>query len=150
MRRLLPILILLTWALWLGGLITLFMAVNSLFDTFDDRTTAGLAATGIFRRFESFQLILAAVLLASLIGWRLVKCSKFKRFALILVMLATIGAVTSTTYISPRIDALRIEGRTKEPAFRKLHGLAMTLYLGQTLLLVVAGVMLPAAMRQPE
>ena len=46
--------------LWLGGLVMLFMSVSSIFKTFDaDHTTAGLAATGIFHRFETYQIILA-------------------------------------------------------------------------------------------
>jgi hypothetical protein len=149
MRRLIPILAILAWALWFGGLITLFLAVNSVFASFGDRRdAAGVVTTAIFQRFERYQLILAAILLASLIGWRAIARSTASRIAIILVTLATVGAVSSTTFVSPRIDAMRVERRTAEPAFRRLHGLSMLVYVGQTILLAGAGIAMTLAPRQ--
>src|ERR1700749_2949711 len=52
--------------MWLGGLVMLFMSVSSLFKTFEtDHSTAGLAATGIFHRFEHFQIIMAGLAIAA-------------------------------------------------------------------------------------
>ena len=61
-----------TWALWMGGLVTVFIVVKSLFVTFDsDHTIAGLAASGVFARFNRYQLVLAAIALVGSFFWRI-------------------------------------------------------------------------------
>jgi uncharacterized membrane protein len=147
MQRILSMLVTLAWALWFGGLLTLFIAVQSLFATFgDQRSIAGSGAAGIFRRFELFQLTLAAAGLLAMLAWRILSGrSKLKVAILALMSLATVCAIVETAFVSRAIDRLRSEGQTQTTEFRKLHGQSMMLYVGEAGLLLVAGLLLPSA-----
>lgn len=145
--RLLPLIVLFAWSLWFGGIMMLFIAVNSLFRTFgSDRTTAGLVATGIFHRFEVYQLILAAVAIVATMLWRLQTCARIRRWLLMLLLSAAVLGAAIMAFITPRIDAMRIAGTTQTADFARLHGLSMVLYLAETGLLFIAGVLLALAM----
>jgi hypothetical protein len=130
-HRLLPVVLTLAWALWFGGLITLFLAVTSLFATFaPDRSLAGTAAAGIFRRIEFYQLFLAAVALtASTVMWRTAPAGAAGRrwVLLVLIMLAGAMPVISTLQVSRRIELLRNDRLANTPEFRRLHGISMAL-----------------------
>lgn len=150
MRRLLSITVSITLALWLGGLITLFLAVTSLFHTFADRSRAGMAAAGIFHTFERYQLILAAVALVATFGWRLLPVRRpaapqLKTGLFALLALAAMAAVYSTMLVTPGIEALRERGITGGAEFARLHGTSMLLYVGEAVLLLVAGLLVPTA-----
>src|SRR5690349_4639859 len=152
MIRLVPsltIIVTLAWALWFGGLITLFLAVTSLFDTFaPDRHLAGTAAAGIFRRFEFYRLGLAAVAVVAAALWRAsggAAAPLRRTLVLVLLALAAGMALVSTFAVSNRIDNLRQNKLTDTPEFRRLHGLSMTVYSGEALTLLVAGLLLPGA-----
>src|SRR5258707_499027 len=68
MRTLLSILVTLAWALWLGGLVTLFLTVVTLFRF--DRTIAIQTAPQIFLMWERYQLALAAAALVTTFALR--------------------------------------------------------------------------------
>ena len=121
--------------LWMGGLVILFMAVSSLFQTFD-RSTAGLGATGIFKLAEIYQLILAPV--AIIATFLSVHRGLAKTLAIVLLVLATMAACVIAIGISPRIDAMRIAKTTDTETFRRLHGAAMATYLLVTTLVTAA------------
>jgi hypothetical protein len=150
MQRMLSILVTLAWGLWFGGLIMLFVAVTSLFNTFkDQRPIAGAAAADIFHRFEVFQLALAAAALLATLAWRILSGrSKLKMGVLVFFALATLVAMSSTTVVTPKIDALRRQAQTATPEFKKLHGVSMMLYVGEATLLLCAGLLLPPAIRR--
>src|ERR1700722_12885738 len=103
MRRFLSILVSITTSLWLGGLVMMFIAVPTLFQTFAAaRPMAGAAAAGIFHAFERYQLILAAIGLITTFGWRLIsgkRAAKLKTVAFTLLSLATVAAASSTLFI---------------------------------------------------
>lgn len=145
----LTIAVTLAWALWFGGLITLFLAVTSLFDTFaPDRYLAGTAAAGIFRRFEFYQLVLAAVAVVAAALWRASDGAAAPlRRTLVLALLASAAgmALVSMFAVSNRIENLRQNKLTDTPEFRRLHGLSMTVYSAEALTLLAAGVFLPGA-----
>jgi hypothetical protein len=151
MQRLTPLLaiiVTLAWGLWFGGLITLFLAVTSLFETFaPDRHLAGTAAAGLFRRFEFYQLVLAAVAVVAAALWRASDWAAPLRrtFVLVLLALAAGTALVSTFAVSNRIENLRENKLTDTPEFRRLHGLSMTVYSAEALTLLVAGLLLPGA-----
>ncbi len=122
--------------LWLGGLVMLFMSVSSIFKTFDgDRATAGLAATGIFQRFETYQIILAGIAIASI--ELSLRNGKRKKWIGIPLIAAAVVAMAITFGISPKINALRLAGETASPMFKQLHGAAMLCYLGITALVAL-------------
>ena len=146
--RLLPVVLTLAWGLWFGGIITLFLAVTSLFDTFaPDRALAGTAAAGVFHRFEFYQLVLAAVAVAAAAGLRATRPPVPGRRTLLLVLLALAAgtALVSTLLVSSRIHRLREARMTDTPQFRRLHGMSMTVYLAESLFLLGAGLALPGA-----
>jgi putative Mn2+ efflux pump MntP len=148
MRTLLPVVISLAWGLWFGGIIMVFIAVQTVFAAFDpDRQTAGFATSRVFLVFEWYQLALAAVLLAALIAWRLMACTRLKRWLLVLAIGAAALAVTSTAIVTPRIESMREQGQTGVPEFRRLHGVSMLLYTGTSVLLLGAGVLIPLCVR---
>ncbi len=148
MRRFLSILVFIATSLWLGGLVTIFIAVPTLFHTFAAaRPVAGNAAAGIFHAFERYQLILAAVGLISLFAWRVTsgkQAAMLKTACFALMSLATVAAASSTLFITPRIDAMRLHGVTYGPDFGRLHGLSMSLYFSESLLLLITVLLLPS------
>jgi hypothetical protein len=48
------------------------------------------------------------------------------------------------------MEQLRQQGQSSSPEFRKLHGISMIVYSGQTLILLAAGLTLPWAMREQD
>lgn len=145
MQRILSVLVTFAWALWFGGLLMLFITVASLFATFD-RQPAGVAAAGVFRRFEVYQLCLAAAALLATLAWRLLSGrSRLKVAVLVLFSLATFLAIGSTAFVTPRIEALRLEGETRSPQFQSLHRMSSMFYMAEAALLLVAGLLLPSA-----
>ena len=148
MRRILSIVVSLIISLWLGGLVMMFIAVPTLFQTFAAaRPVAGNAAAGIFHAFERYQLVLAAIGLIATFGWRLIsgkRAAKLKTVAFTLLSLATVAAVSSTVFITPKIDAMRLHGETYGPTFGRLHGISMSLYFSESILLLIAAVLLPS------
>jgi MFS family permease len=145
MRTVLTWLTLLAWALWLGGLVTLFITVSSLFVTFADHPeVAGAAASAIFARFNVYQLIVAMVALFG--GLLIPRAGRQKTFYIALVTVALALAVFVTSYLAPHLEAMREQGEVAvhSDAFKSMHGLSMLLYLTEVLLLVPAGILLLA------
>lgn len=146
MRKLLPVLVTLSLSIWLGGLVSLLLAVTTLFRA--DRAAAIDLAPRLFNTFEPVLLGTLALAIAATVAWRLlVSCSKSKKLLLALLLAAAGPAVISIAHVTPRIDELRMEGRRDTPEFRKLHGFSNVLYLVQITLATTSAIMLPAAMR---
>lgn len=147
MRYALSLLTALAWALWLGGLIAVFVLVTDLFKF--DRSTALVAAPRIFVHFERFELLLAtAALLASAI-WRIREPRTSLSILFAGLAIATVGLVINAAVITPRMEQIRVAGESSGPRFRKLHGQSMAVHSLQALALMLAGLTLPAAMTPP-
>jgi hypothetical protein len=146
MQRFLSVLVTLAWGLWFGGLVTLFMAVTALFETFGtQRSIAGTGAASIFRRFELFQLALAATLLLATLAWRMLSGpSRLKVAILALLSVSTVCAMIETAVVARKIEQLRGQGDTQSAQFKKMHGTSMALYAGETVLLMAVGLLLPS------
>ena len=143
----------LAWGLWFGGIVMVFIAVTSLFRTFaPDRTLAGTAAAGVFRRFEAYQLALGAVAIVAAVAWRAAdRAARGRKAVLIaLLLLAAVAAVASTFVVSRRIEALRQTHLTGTPEFSRLHGTSMMVYTSEAAVLLVAGLVLCSALREPH
>src|SRR5687767_11504807 len=111
MQRVLNVVLVLAWGLWFGAIVMVFVTVTSLFQTFhDQRPLAGAAAAGVFRRFETMQLVIAAVALVAAGALRAAHRSRPRTAALSLFALAAIGAVVSTFVLTPRIEDMRRRG----------------------------------------
>ena len=128
---------LLSWGLWLGGVVAILLLVQRLFQY--DRNTALSAAPQMFLVFEKYQLTLAAATVVSVAGNR-----GRRRFVALLplVLAAAVCATTSALFITPRIEHLRLVGEQRTAAFSTLHGLSMLIYLIEVMVLLAAGVIL--------
>jgi hypothetical protein len=125
-----------------------FVAVTSLFHTFSDTPhVAGAAAADIFHRFDRIHLCCAAVAVLATATWvALDAAGRFRRVLLVVPLcLAAGAALTSTLAITPRIDNLRQNNLVDTPAFKKLHGTSMAVYLAESASLLAAGLLLPGA-----
>jgi hypothetical protein len=147
MRTLLCFLAAFAWALWLGGLMTLFLMVSHLFSA--DRNTAVVAAPRMFLAFERYQILLAAALLVASAVWRLREPRAMLTGLFFTVAIASMGAILSTMIITPKMEALRKAGHGSTPEFRSLHGRSMMVYTSEAALLVIAGIILTRAMTTP-
>jgi hypothetical protein len=148
MNRILSILVTLTWGLWTGALLGVTLSVITLARTFPpgDNPNFGLAAPPVFALFERIQLGFAAAALIFTFGWRLRPGAKgLKSLLFALFALGTIGAVVEATYVAPKINELREERASRQEEFNKFHQLSERLYGGTFVVLVIAGMLLPAA-----
>lgn len=135
--------LLLTLALWLGGLVTLFIFVQALFS--HDRSTAVVAAPALFDVFDLYQrgLGVVAVLLAILTVWRRGGAAAWLVFAV--VLLSAAFAATIAFYVMPELRALMADNLADHDRFRAMHGLSMQLYVGETLLVLAGFVVMSMA-----
>lgn len=144
MQRAISTFVTIIWGLWFGGLIVLFLAVQSLFNTFATRhDLAGQGAAHIFHAFNAYQLALAAAALIATVLWRIKGPPKLTTAFFVFFALAALGACTITMYFTPHIEMLQHQGLTESIQFKKLHGLSMTIYVAETASLLVAGLLLP-------
>jgi len=146
MKTVLAIVISLVWALWFGGLMTIFISVQTLFH--HSRDLAVAANPILFAAFEKYQLILAAVALLVTFSWILRQPARLKTVLFILFALAALCAVISTAWITPRINHLQAQHLTATPEFRKIHGQSMMTYTATFALLLLAGLLLPLLHRK--
>ena len=148
MTRLLSTVVSLAWAVWFGGMVFLFVALATIFATPDfSRETAGQFAAGLFPRFERMQLVCAGFALAGTFGWWLASRSRAKLVLFALFAAATLAAVAETTLVTPRVESLRLAGQRGTPQFERAHKLSSRVYLSGAAVLLVAGLVLPSAVR---
>jgi hypothetical protein len=143
MRTLLAIVTLVAWSLWFGGSVAMFIFVQTLFR--NNRAVAIEAAPMMFRVFAMYQIVLAGVAVISVGIWRLASKRAVLTTTFWLLALASAGVVATGAYITPRMERMRLQGQSSSPEFRKLHGVSMVVYLGQTGVLLVTGMLLPFA-----
>jgi len=134
------------WGLWFGGLVMLFCAVQSLFNTFAQRRDiAGEGASRIFHFFNYYHLSLAALALLLSFPWRSARAGRVKTLLFTFFALATVAAVYVSAFLTPELERLRAQGSTYGAQFKHLHGMSMGIYLGETIFVLIAGLMLAAA-----
>src|SRR5438045_1814903 len=112
MRTVLILLVLLTWALWLGGLVTLVILVVTLFR--GDREIAVEAAPRMFVVFGQYQLLLAAVALIATFVWRLLVSSAWITAIFTLFAIAVLSAVSLSVRVVPRMEQIRLAGQSHD------------------------------------
>jgi hypothetical protein len=145
MISLLRIFFSLALALWLGGLISLFVFVQHLFK--NDRAIAVDAAPMLFRAFETYRLPLLGAAALSIVVWFGVTRSRAaKRWIMalaFLVLTADTFAIAQSAFVSRKMHAIPSAERSG-PEFKRLHGFSMMLYTGEAALLAIAAALLPA------
>ena len=152
MQRVVSSVVALAWGLWCGGIVMVFLTVTSLFKTFpDEPKLAGAAAAGVFRRFEAMELVLAPVALVAALLWQDKRRSLPRVWAIMFLAIAAAGAATSAFMITPRIDDMRRQGiPSSSEEFRSAHRAGTSVYVAQAAVLLVAGILLPAAIVGPR
>jgi hypothetical protein len=148
MSRLFAFITLVAWGLWLGGLITLFLCVITMFS--HNRSLAADIAPQLFVNFERYQLILAAVALTSSVVWRVVSKNLLVNWLFLLLCLSSLGAIASPLYFSKQMEVLRQEGKTSSPRFEALHKQSEWVYTAEATMLLVGGLALFAALRRRD
>jgi hypothetical protein len=146
MRFLLSRLTIIIWAVWSGGIVTLAILVMGLFRA--DREIALKAAPLLFVGFDRFQMSLAGLSLLCTILWLIVVRSRWIAALLVGFLLPAMLAAQVSVITLPRMEAIRQAGASHDsPEFRKLHSRATTLYLLETVLLLLSGaIILPRAL----
>ena len=145
MRSAIGILVTFIWAWWFGGLMWLFISIQSLFAA--DRATAKVAAPQMFLVFERYQLALAGGALACLAIWRVLVRRRILTAVLALHLVAAAGALIIPIAITRPMEQMRHQGRTESAEFKKLHGISMAVFMGEAVALLAAGVMIPLVNR---
>jgi hypothetical protein len=139
----------LAWGLWLGGLGTLFAVLGTIFTTPGySRSQQGDFAQRLFPVFERMQLILAAVALLGTAAWWFVNRQGLKMVLFVLFAVATCVAVAETTIVTPRVQKLTAEGMRETAEFQQAHHLSSRVYSSGAVVLLVAGLLLPAAIKR--
>jgi hypothetical protein len=140
LSSLLRLLSLLTWSLWFGGMIALFLSVEALFTL--RRPIAGDAASAIFLVFGRYQLVLGGLTLIFTVLYYGVHPSRKLIASFILFALGSILAVYLAALLIPHMEVLRQQYLTHSPDFARLHGLSMGLFTAETVLVLLGGIFL--------
>ncbi|MFI5379597.1 MAG: DUF4149 domain-containing protein [Tepidisphaerales bacterium] len=141
MRFIWSILLLFAWGLWLGGLVTVFFIITLLFAA--DKTLAVQVGPRVFPAFERFQLVLGAVVLLACFFLRLSTKSRFWTLLFALLIVAVLPAIASPLLVTPKLMHLWEQNLSYNTEFKKLHGYSMMLYTATTIMLTLAGMVLP-------
>jgi hypothetical protein len=149
LNRLLSTLVSLAWALWFGGMVMLFAALGTIFSTPGfERDVQGAFAQRLFPVFERMQLIFAAVALLGTAAWWLLGArARVKMVLFALFAAATVVAVVETTMVTPRVQQLVADARRGTPEFERAHKLSTKVYMSGAVVLLLAGMVLPGAIR---
>ena len=145
MRYFASFVVMLAWALWLGGIVALVLFVQTLFAR--NRTIALDAAPMLFVSFERVQLLFAAAACVGTFCWWLLTRRRAVMALFALFAIAAASAALSTTLNTNPMERLRAEGRRESPEFKALHRRSTTMYMVNLVLLLAAGVVLPRASR---
>ncbi len=145
MRQLISILVTLAWGLWFGGLLALFIFVQSMFTS--NRDVAVQAAPMLFLVFQKYHLVLAAVALVMTVAWRAIAPSRAVLVLFVMLSIAACAGVAVALWILGPMEELRRDGMGGSPEFKRLHGRSMMLYVTQAAALLVGGISLVLALR---
>jgi hypothetical protein len=147
MKRVAAVVLVIGWALWFGGIVTLMVGVSAIFGEYGagQRQAAGRATAAMFRAFGMYELAFAAAALVGAAFVRLKWPSMPRTMLFVLLALSAALAAYTTGVVTPKIEAMRVAQETQSDAFKKLHGQSMVLFAGRTLMLLVVGLMLPMA-----
>jgi glucan phosphoethanolaminetransferase (alkaline phosphatase superfamily) len=143
-RFTLNVLLILSWALWLGGLVGVLLSVTSIFGALDpDRRSAGVIAAQVFHKWQAVMIVAAAIALISSAGLSMMRKSVVGAASLLVLLLAATVAGAEVWVITPRIDRMREAGETQTVEFKQAHGMSMGLYSAMAGLLLVQGLLVP-------
>ena len=137
-----------TVALWLGGLASLFLFAQSLFNA--DRALAVRAAPVLFDVFAPYQGLLAVVAVLTAGAWWAAARQPAAGWTAGLIAVAALGAAAVALYIVPRMEAIRLAGESGSDAFKRLHGASMAVFLAESVALLIVAVLLATTGHRPR
>ena len=125
-----------TLALWLGGLVWLFVSVTRLFKL--DHDIAIRIAPAFFDAFNRYQLLLATLACATSISALLMEGRQRSRTFTCACAFSALLLAVAIAIITHRMEAIRQIGESGGADFKRLHGLSMVFYLATTVLVAIA------------
>jgi hypothetical protein len=137
MRTFLSIITLLTWSLWFGGMIALFLFVMRLFGT--SRELGSGAAPVLFSAFASYQLIVGMIACAC--GTLVTLMIRRKAHAIATLLM--LGALAGGLVIRSWTNEMRRLDRSLAPdvaRFQTLHHSTTRLYTSMAAALMISGI----------
>jgi hypothetical protein len=137
MRRTLICVLVIFWALWFGGMISLVLFVIRLFNT--SRDLGIHAAPVLFRTFSIYQLIVGMVACASGTLLSLKTRSKAHAMATLILVFALADAVIIHFWTNRMLEILAA-GQSVGEEFQGLHHKTDAAYAVAALLLLAAGI----------
>ena len=151
MRYFLSSLLAAAWGLWFGGIVSLFLFMNRLFESMHDdyRAVFDTVAPAQFRMAERFGIVAGGLALVTAFAMRLVSRGKAATWLFALLAIAAALDVVRPVFISARMHGLVTPGQTPPPEFMRLHGLYMAAAGIEAIFLLIAAFALPALMRSP-
>lgn len=146
MKRVVVYSIGLSMALWLGGLVTLFLSLITIF-----RYNRGIGAQVgpvLFSWFEPYQIGLGLIAVVSTFLWRMYSCSRAKKTLMVSLILALMVSTVSYTYLTPQIMHMTTDQAIESgERFAQLHRISETLYNLLAILVLLAFISFIAALR---
>src|SRR3954470_17087710 len=148
MRYFLSSLAAVAWALWFGGLVALFLFINTLFNTMkvEYREVFDVIAPKQFLMSERFSIVAGGFALLVTFGLRLLTPRRAVTGMCVALMAAGAICVGKTLIITPKMLPMIHPGEAPSPEFMRLHGMYMLAGLVEALVLLIAGFFLPAVM----
>jgi hypothetical protein len=137
MQKVLKVLLAVSWALWMGGMISLLIFVIRLFKASHEIGAA--SAPVLFHAFADYQIIVGIIACAS----GTLMTLRTRRTAHALMTLVMLGAFASALLIRGwtfEMESLRAAGRSGGPEFKAMHGRSSIAYTTSAGLLLTSGV----------
>src|SRR5258706_1162519 len=127
MRYFLSILVAVSWALWFGGVVGMFLFINRLFESMkgEYRPVFDVVAPQQFTMAERFALVAGALALLSTFGLRMLSPRRALTGLFCVLAAAAVLAVLKPMFITQKMIEMIHPGQTPTAEFRRLHGLSM-------------------------
>lgn len=138
MKRSLQVLLCVSWALWFGGMISLFIFVSRLFIT--DRDVATHAAPVLFQAFAIYQIIVGMIACAcgTLLTMQMAKKSLAIGTAAMAISLGLSLILRMWTFEMMTLNRSLVSDVAR---FQTLHHSTTNVYTTSAVLLLIAGIM---------
>jgi hypothetical protein len=149
MRYFLSGLLTAAWGLWFGSLVALFVFIQQLFASMQDkfRDVFDAVAPAQFSSAERLGLIAGAIALLATFGLQLLLRRRETAWLFVVLAFAAMIEVVRPALISRRMLPLIEAGQTGSPEFLNLHKYYMIIAALEAVILLIAAFAMPAVMR---
>ena len=147
MRYFLRVAVALSWGIWFGGLLSMFLFITGLFNSLKAeglRPVFDQIAPHQFMMSQRFELVFGMLALIMTFGLRLLDRRPAVTWFFGVLALAAIVAIVKSAVLTPRMVQLIVPGMEPSAEFKRLHGLSKLAGCIEAVLLLIAGAALPA------